>query len=98
MKVTRIYTKPVEKQDWKGFEYTGEIVEIEYLSEPLRMVETVSLRVVKGKFTPYMGIRDCGDHYIKANYSSYDRIEKGTLEIVAPLAGTWIMKWFQYRK
>lgn len=67
-------------QDWKGFEYTGEIIEIEY---PDSMTGTITngYRVVKGKFTPYGGIRDCGDHYIKANYSTYDRIDKETLEI-----------------
>ena len=32
-------------------------------------------------WTPYGCVRDCGDHYIKANYSSYDRIEKGTFVI-----------------
>lgn len=82
MKVKRVYTVPVGKQDWKGFEYTGEIVEIEYTSEHPGMVETHGFRVVRGRFTPYMGVRDCGDHYIKANYSSYDRIDKKTLEII----------------
>ncbi|MCM1124594.1 MAG: hypothetical protein NC416_18620 [Eubacterium sp.] len=80
MKVKRIYREVVEKQDWKGFVYTGEIIEIEYEDSAVGTI-TNSYRVVKGKFTPYGGIRDCGDHYIKANYSSYDRIDKKTLEI-----------------
>lgn len=80
MKVKRIYTEPVEVQDWKGFEYTGEIMEIEY-KDGLSGVVTHSFRVVKGKFTPSGGVRDCGDHYIKANYSSYDRIDKDTLKV-----------------
>lgn len=81
MKVKRIYTESVEKQDWEGFEYTGEVIEIEY-QDSISGTITNAYRVVKGKFTPYMGIRDCGDHYIKANYSSYDRIDKKTFEIV----------------
>jgi hypothetical protein len=37
--------------------------------------------VFKGSRTPYGYVRDCGDHYIKAQYSRYDRIDKETLEI-----------------
>lgn len=37
--------------------------------------------VFTGKRTPYGYVRDCGDHYIKAQYSRYDRIDKNTLEI-----------------
>lgn len=32
--------------------------------------------VFKGSWTPYGCIRDCGDHYIKALYSSYRWISK----------------------
>ena len=34
------------------------------------------------KFTPYLCVRDCGNHYIIAGYSSYTRIEKETMEII----------------
>ncbi len=78
MIIKRIYTKAVKSQDWKGFEYTGEIIEIEHQDSVVGSI-TNAYRVVKGKFTPYGGIRDCGNHYIKANYSSYDRIDKKTL-------------------
>lgn len=37
--------------------------------------------VFTGKRTPYGYVRDCGDHYIKAQYSRYDSIDKETLEI-----------------
>lgn len=37
--------------------------------------------VLKGNWTPYGAVRDCGDHYIKANYSSYDRIDKVTFQV-----------------
>lgn len=37
--------------------------------------------VFSGRCTPYGYVRDCGDHYIKAQYSRYDRIDKATLEI-----------------
>lgn len=32
-------------------------------------------------YTPFGTIRDCGDHYIWAMYSSYTRIDKGTMEV-----------------
>lgn len=63
-------------QDWNGFEYTGELIEFKN-----DRGETCVYRVIKGKFTPYGSIRDCGDHYIKANHSSYSRIEKSTMRV-----------------
>ena len=33
------------------------------------------------KRTRYLMCRDCGDHYIIARFSRYDRVEKDTLEI-----------------
>jgi len=65
-------------QDWEGFEFTGEIMEI-----ALSSGERWGFRVIKGKFTPYCAVRDCGDHYIKANHSSYTRIEKGTMRVTS---------------
>lgn len=32
-------------------------------------------------FTPYGVARDCGNHYIIANYNSYDSVDKKTLEV-----------------
>lgn len=37
--------------------------------------------VFKGRTTPYGYVRDCGDHYIKAQWSRYDRIDKDTFKI-----------------
>ena len=37
--------------------------------------------IFKGKYTRYGMVRDCGDHYIIARYSRYDRIDKGTLKL-----------------
>lgn len=37
--------------------------------------------VMKGGWTRTYSARDCGDHYIIARYSRYDRVEKDTLEI-----------------
>jgi len=70
-------------QDWKGFIYTGELMKIEVGSR-----EHTVLRVVKGKFTPSGAVRDCGDHYIKANHSSYTRIEKGTMKMTNDVEDT----------
>ena len=80
MKIIRVYNKPVEKQDWTGFEYTGEIMEVEYENRN-GGIQSEGLRVIKGKYTPCGAVRDCGDHYIKANYSSYNRIDKETFAI-----------------
>lgn len=33
-------------------------------------------------FTPYMAARDCGDHYILAQYDRYDKIEKSTMNVI----------------
>lgn len=32
--------------------------------------------IIKGPRTPYGYVRDCGDHYIVAYYSRYDRVDK----------------------
>lgn len=37
--------------------------------------------IMKGRYTAYGMVRDCGDHYIRAKYSSYERIDKETLEV-----------------
>lgn len=37
--------------------------------------------VMRGSWTPYGVMRDCGDHYIIARWSRYDRISKDLTEI-----------------
>ena len=32
--------------------------------------------IIKGSWTPYGCMRDCGDHYIVARYSRFDRVSK----------------------
>lgn len=71
--------KTKENMDWynrKGYKMTGETLK---LGEPGVMV--CEYVVFKGTWTRYGTVRDCGDHYIKAEYSSYTRIDKETLEI-----------------
>ena len=66
----------------KGYTMTGETIEIE--EGPYLEGENSSITVYvifRGSWTRYGTVRDCGDHYIKANYSSYSRIDKNTLEI-----------------
>lgn len=36
--------------------------------------------IVLGRYTPCGFCRDCGDHYIVARFSRYDRLDKETLE------------------
>lgn len=63
-----------------GFKPTGEALTVEYREEQNRDWGSCTYAVMTGKnWTPYGMCRDCGDHYIIANWSSYDRIEKGTL-------------------
>lgn len=59
----------------KGYTMTGETLTLGDERENTTYI------VFKGKATRYMSVRDCGDHYIKAQYSQYDRIDKETLEI-----------------
>lgn len=67
-----------ENQKWfnrNGFTMTGETL-------TLGNEKTSTTYVVfSGNHTPYGSVRDCGDHYIKAQYDRFDRIEKATLEI-----------------
>ena len=65
----------------KGYTMTGDTLLIE--SNPYESVgglPTYTEYVVfRGSWTRSGTVRDCGDHYIKANYSSYTRIDKDTL-------------------
>jgi hypothetical protein len=70
-----------------GYQCTGETLEERYEEEHGRdgggQTLVVFKAVGRGKkhFTPYGMCRDCGDHYIIARWSRYDRIDKATLEI-----------------
>lgn len=61
--------------DQRGYHMTGETLTLGNEKENCTYV------VFKGSWTRYGTVRDCGDHYIKAQYSRYDRIDKETLEI-----------------
>ena len=67
----------------KGFKMTGDTLVIE--SNPYKEVGGLPTKttyvVFTGKYTPYETVRDCGDHFIHAGYSSYTRIDKETLAI-----------------
>lgn len=91
------YTYKIGKlEDWQreyfdrtnpGYTCTGETLEEHYEEELGResggQTLVVFKAISKGKkhFTPYGMCRDCGDHYIIARWSRYDRIDKKTLEI-----------------
>lgn len=68
-----------------GYETTGETLREEYSEELGReggATTYVVMKAVSGKArrigTPYGMCRDCGDHYIIARWSRYDRIDKET--------------------
>lgn len=74
--------KNEENTKWynrKGYSMTGETLAFRY-NDMGHDCETVYV-VFKGSWTRSGTVRDCGDHYIKANYSSYTRIDKNTLEV-----------------
>lgn len=67
-----------ENKKWynrKGYTMTGETLSEDNGTEGITWV------VFKGSWTRAFSVRDCGDHYIIARYSRYDRIDKATLEI-----------------
>ena len=62
---------------------TGETLEERYEEEEGRESGATTYVVMKAtgkRWTPYGMCRDCGDHYIIARWSRYDRIDKGTFE------------------
>lgn len=71
--------KTKENEEWfnrKGCTMTGETYSEEYEDET-----ATAYVVFKGTWTRSGTVRDCGDHYIIARYSRFDRINKETLEI-----------------
>ena len=70
-----------------GYKTTGETLEERYEEEQGRDGGATTYVVMKAEGinarrlgTPYGMCRDCGDHYIIAKWSRYDRIDKGTLK------------------
>lgn len=76
-----------ENRKWyehEGLQMTGEtltIISTCNIKGFIAFEESTTYVVFKGDHTPYMGVRDCGDHYIVARYDRYDRIDKSTLAI-----------------
>lgn len=80
--------KSEENKAWydrKGYHMTGETLKQTVVYDGdvfVNPVEEMCEYVVfKGSWTRYGTCRDCGDHYIIARYSRWDRIDKETLEI-----------------
>lgn len=87
MAYTNIKRGTIEKSEankkWynrKGYTMTGETLTFEWLDEQGHE-NGIEYVIFKGSWTRYGTIRDCGKYYIKANYSSYSRIDKETLEV-----------------
>lgn len=59
---------------------TGETL-TEIMTDIYGLETSTTYVVMEGSFTAYGMCRDCGNHYIIARYSRYDRIDKNTLEI-----------------
>lgn len=69
----KFYTKANKN---RGLTPTGELLEGYENGE-----HVITLIVFRGKHTGYGAVRDCGDHYIKANHDRFDRIEKKTMTV-----------------
>lgn len=78
---------PINKEDINYFQkfYHNHYVTDKLLEE--RTGDIITRTIIlksknkNGQYTPYGCVRDCGDHYIIARYSSYDKVEKNTLKI-----------------
>lgn len=81
MRIIEVYNDEVKEKDLPGCSYTGEVMKIGYDGWKGNVIER-TFYVVSGKRTPKFEVRDCGDHYIKANYRTFDFIDKKTHEII----------------
>lgn len=82
MRIVDVYRSDVVDEPCpEGFLHTGEVMEIAY--DKGRKDELIrKFYVLRGKYTPKFEVRDCGDHYIKANFQTFDWIDKNTFEII----------------
>ena len=53
---------------------TKDLLQIDSISDNGNSGQMIRVIIVKGTWTPSGCARDCGDHYIKANYSRYDKL------------------------
>ena len=65
----------------KGWRCTGETITETWSGKNPYDRGSQTLVVFTGPYTRYGMCRDCGDHYIIARYSRYDRIDKGTFKV-----------------
>lgn len=80
---SEFYVRPANKDEKEWFEACHKNFNVlGFLVTPF--ISKVILKPKQGKkgFTPYGCVRDCGDHYIIAQYASYRRIDKKTGEAI----------------
>lgn len=63
-------------RQYAGLTATGELIQKTYDSGDDLGKDVITKVVFQGCWTPCGAIRDCGDHYIEALYSSYKWISK----------------------
>lgn len=64
----------------KGYTMTGETI-----TETVNGIageESTTYIIFKGSWTRSFSVRDCGDHFIIARYSRYDRINKSDFSLI----------------
>lgn len=67
---------------YNGLTATGELIQKTYDAGQDLGKDVITKVVFKGSWTPCGAIRDCGDHYIEALYSSYKWISKDGTTII----------------
>lgn len=78
------YVRPANEDEKKWFGACHRSHEvIGFLVTPFLSKVILKMKPGKKGWTPYLCARDCGDHYILAQYASYTRIDKLTGETTA---------------
>lgn len=80
-----MYKAELVKSDYVAQPITAYGVELkptgEFLKETFPDGSSSTYIVYEGNQTPYCFCRNCGDHFIIARWSGYDRIDRYTMEI-----------------
>ena len=75
----------LSQEDYRFFQkFYKQHTVVGFLKVPDKINSYVVVKMKKGYkgWTPSGWFRDCGDHYIYANYSRYQKYDKKTLELL----------------
>ena len=75
----------LSQEDYRFFQkFYKQHTVVGFLKVPDKINSYVVVKMKRGykRWTPSGCFRDCGDHYIYANYSRYQKYDKKTLELL----------------